>query len=523
MPSGDSRNPRQQPPADGDQQPSPSSESGSRSGPTGREQDVDFGSYVSSTVRSSAELFGTTGRSSRSRKAKGTEPTEPATAESSGVARPASQPKRETVDTAQDVTRRSGRYWRETVVQEQGVEEYDVPTVAASAGGSGGTMDTIRSRFPWAFDEGGRPTVPVLGGLAALALLVLLAIWVAVQGDDPDTDGNATETPAVVIGAPTDETSSGEDDSTPTGFVPVPTLGPESDVTPTPQRGGDNQRNRDPNETPEANGGDPLADIELGPVAATCPERCLVRFSAGSNGERLMNDAHTRASFAADGFHWAFAEPEGIAWIESQADTTLVATSTDTLGLYIARVPSEETNDDRVAAFGEILDSAGPWRLVRAASVPANVRPLTDWGYEVSKVAPAPPGDIAEIDEPTDIATIEIGSLMDDVSESNIESSIVDLVAMGSNDGSGVGTRYYTTAGNMRAAEYLYARLESYGLNVWYEEFLTWEGFLAVNVIGEVPGRDPSSIYGVMAHFDTIADDTNDSPGADDNASGLAA
>ncbi|HYJ12015.1 MAG TPA: M20/M25/M40 family metallo-hydrolase, partial [Thermomicrobiales bacterium] len=32
-----------------------------------------------------------------------------------------------------------------------------------------------------------------------------------------------------------------------------------------------------------------------------------------------------------------------------------------------------------------------------------------------------------------------------------------------------------------------------------------------------------SSIYGVMAHFDTIADDTNDSPGADDNASGLAA
>jgi hypothetical protein len=248
-----------------------------------------------------------------------------------------------------------------------------------------------------------------------------------------------------------------------------------------------------------------------------------VRFSATGDVEQLMSEARTRASFAADGYYWAFAEPEGIAWLESQAETALVATSTDTLELYITRVPPEEANDDRVAGFGEILDSAGDWRLVRATTVPANVRPLTDWGYEVSKLAPAPPSAIAEVDEPTDIGTIEIGSLIDKVSESNIETSIIDLAAMGSSDGSGIGTRYYTASGNMEAAEYLFTQLESYGLNVWYEDFLTWEGYLAVNVIGEVPGQDPSAVYGVMAHFDTIADDTNVSPGADDNASGVAA
>jgi hypothetical protein len=398
-----------------------------------------------------------------------------------------------------------------------------VEPVVLAAGGGGGTMDTVRGRFPWAFDDDGRPTVPVLGGLAALALLLLLVIWIAVQGSGNDTGGNATETPAVVIGAPTEDAETPVDDSTPTGFVPVPTLDPETDVTPTPQRGGDNQRNRAPGQTPEANADDPLANIEIGPVASTCPERCLVRFAAGGDAERLMREARTRASFAADGYYWAFADPRGISWIESQADTTLVTTSTDTLGLYITQVPPEETSDSRVSSFGEILDSAGDWRLVQTTSVPANVRPLTDWGYEVSKVAPPPPDQITVVEEPTDIETIEIGSLIDDVSESTIESTMVDLVAMGSTDGSGVGTRYYTTAANMRAAEYLFTRLESYGLRVWYEDFLTWEGFLVVNVIGEVPGRDPSAIYGVMAHFDTIADDTNVSPGADDNASGVAA
>ncbi|MCC6790121.1 MAG: Zn-dependent exopeptidase M28, partial [Thermomicrobiales bacterium] len=48
----------------------------------------------------------------------------------------------------------------------------------------------------------------------------------------------------------------------------------------------------------------------------------------------------------------------------------------------------------------------------------------------------------------------------------------------------------------------------------------------AVNVVGEIAGRDPSKIYLLTAHFDSIASDTNDpavAPGALDNGSGVAA
>jgi Zn-dependent M28 family amino/carboxypeptidase len=155
--------------------------------------------------------------------------------------------------------------------------------------------------------------------------------------------------------------------------------------------------------------------------------------------------------------------------------------------------------------------------------VPANVKALTDWGIQVDKVVPAPPLDIAIAQEPTALSSIEIGALIDDVAGNNIEQTILDLQAMGSTDGSGIGSRYYTTIGNSQAAEYLFNRLESYGLKVWYEDFLSWEGYLMVNVVGEIPGSDASAIYGVMAHFDTIASDINSSPGADDNATGLSA
>ncbi len=526
MPSGDNRNPRQQPPSSRQGQSSSGTKPGEgpSSAPSGSDQDVDFGSYVSSTVRSSAELFGASGRSSRSRRSSSRQQ-DPV--DEGALETPADASSRAaTSSTYAGETPRSSRRWRDTVQDDDDiayVDEADDAPVAAAAGG-GGMLASINDRFPWAFGDDGRPTLPALGGIAALALLILLAIWIAVQWGGGDSGGNATETPEMVIGAPTENGATEDaDESTPSGFQPIPTQQTDSDVTPTPQRGGDNQRNRDPSETPEADGSDPLANITLGPVAESCPERCLVRFSAGGNAEQLIHEAQTRASFAADGYYWVIAEPNGIAWIEQHADTTLVSTSSDTLHLYVTRIPADVSSDDRVASFGTILDAAGDWRLVEVGSVPANVRPLTDWGYEVSKVAPAPPDEIVVAEEPTDISTIEIGSLIDDVSESNIEASMVDLIGMGSSDGSGIGTRYYTTAANMRAAEYLYQKLESYGLEVWYEDFLTWEGYLVVNVIGEIPGADSSSIYGVMAHFDTIADDTNVSPGADDNSTGVAA
>ena len=311
-----------------------------------------------------------------------------------------------------------------------------------------------------------------------------------------------------------DDDQTGVDPSTPPPFVDEqdPT---EPSSTEPPRRGGDNQRDNDEDGTPGASGDDPLAGIELGPIAQQCPDRCLVRVASNDDIAQLVFDAETRPSFEASDWKWVIASPEGIAYLEQHTDTTLVQDSGDTLALYIARVPSEEASDDRLASMGTVIDSAGEWRLIRAASVPANVRSLTDWGYEVSKLSPAPPQDYEIPEETTALSNVEIGSLIDDVSGDNITATINDLTTFG--------TRYYTTQANMESAEYLFQRLETYGLKVWYEDFLSWEGYLMVNVIGEVPGADESAIYGVMAHFDTISSDISDSPGADDNATGVSA
>ncbi len=101
---------------------------------------------------------------------------------------------------------------------------------------------------------------------------------------------------------------------------------------------------------------------------------------------------------------------------------------------------------------------------------------------------------------------------------------ITDLQSMGSVEG-GLGSREYSQPGNVQAAEYLYRRLASYGLDVWYEDFIGDNGRLLLNVVGEIPGNDPSKVYLMTAHFDTTADDTKNpvlAPGALDNATGIA-
>lgn len=120
------------------------------------------------------------------------------------------------------------------------------------------------------------------------------------------------------------------------------------------------------------------------------------------------------------------------------------------------------------------------------------------------------------------LADYDLGVLMPQVDVEGIEQTIVDLQGMSSTDGTGVGTRQYSTAGNVMTSEYAFKRLESYGLTVWYEDFLTPEGYLSTNVIGEIPGDDSSAIYGLMAHLDSIAEDFSNAPGADDNATGMA-
>ncbi|MBA3379328.1 MAG: M28 family peptidase [Chloroflexia bacterium] len=528
MPTGDSSPPNKRNTrpnaADGDPQ-GPLDQDVSRPPePSDPDESVDFGSYVSSTVRSSAELFGTPARTAPSRSRPwrtntppaGQQPNDPAPAQ------PGPRTQRPARDLPASSPNRPRTYWRDSVSRGGAATEVDLDDDAGQRG-SGGNGGRTGDLFPWKFPDDERTRRMIFAAIAFVLVAVLVLIWLLGRGDDNGDSPPSTATVESIIDAAPSATEADDDSSTPPGFIPFDDETPDPSPTEAVRRGGDNQRNLDDPGTPGATGSsDPLADIALGPVAKQCPDRCLVRVAGGGDLDQMMSTAGTRPSFVGDDWAWTVTTPEGIAWFEQNAETALVSTSTDTLSLYMAKVPDGDRSGARIEDIGTVLDSAGPWRLIEASSVPANVKPLTDWGYQVDKLAPAPPLDLSVNDEPTSIASIEIGSLMDDVNPDNIERSITDLVAMGSTDGSGVGTRYYTSAANMRAAEYLYRQLESYGLDVWYEDFLSWEGYLMVNVIGEVPGADESAVYGVMAHFDTISENLAVSPGADDNATGVA-
>ena len=88
-------------------------------------------------------------------------------------------------------------------------------------------------------------------------------------------------------------------------------------------------------------------------------------------------------------------------------------------------------------------------------------------------------------------------------------------------------TRYYNTQGNLDALEYIQNAFLGFGLNVSYDPF-TYNGSTYNNVVATLPGKThPEQVYIVGAHMDSISDrddPTNmNAPGADDNASGMAA
>jgi hypothetical protein len=84
------------------------------------------------------------------------------------------------------------------------------------------------------------------------------------------------------------------------------------------------------------------------------------------------------------------------------------------------------------------------------------------------------------------------------------------------------GTRYYNKAGNTNAQNYLFQALSALGLDVALDAF-SYNG-TQYNVVATLPGvTNPEQVYIIGAHYDSTSTNTNTAPGADDNASGVAA
>lgn len=109
-----------------------------------------------------------------------------------------------------------------------------------------------------------------------------------------------------------------------------------------------------------------------------------------------------------------------------------------------------------------------------------------------------------------------VQSLIDELSASDYQGYVESLEDFG--------TRYYNTAGNEAARGWLSDTFESFGLDVRQDPY-THGGATRYNVEATLPGlTDPDRILIIGAHFDSISNQSSVlAPGADDNATGVAA
>ena len=157
----------------------------------------------------------------------------------------------------------------------------------------------------------------------------------------------------------------------------------------------------------------------------------------------------------------------------------------------------------------------------------------TEQGADAGDLGVDPPEDVgaqdvaqpepdAAADAALDVPGPEVGDPADplelgrEASAAELEQTIVDLEDFG--------TRYTGTAGESAARSYLVGRLEEYGLEVELDPFNLGRTETA-NIIAKIPGQtDPDVVWIFSAHYDSTSQNPMvTAPGADDNASGVAA
>lgn len=266
----------------------------------------------------------------------------------------------------------------------------------------------------------------------------------------------------------------------------------------------------------------PLPATPIPIARVSCEGECLVRLPDDPETRNALADQGIAPNFAYEGQLWAAAPPPVIEGLQAGGGAvTVIAPGPETLPLYVVRTPPGTRDDALVRQAGQVIDEVGNQYVVRMAEVPPVVDSLTQAGIWVEKFPP-PPATFPVVGEnqpPID----DLAVLSGQVSSEELDVTITELQGMSSTDGTNIGTRHYTATGNVMAAEYLFKRFAAYGLKVWYEDFVTSDGLLALNVVAELPGADPSAMYLVLGHFDTLnPEDLASAPGADDNATGVA-
>lgn len=253
--------------------------------------------------------------------------------------------------------------------------------------------------------------------------------------------------------------------------------------------------------------------------AGVCAPLCLARLPSGDGVDAFLGEFGAKPTYEHGDQTWISVDNRMLAQLESEGrEFALVEGVTNDSRLYVVRLP-DGVDRSAIDGLGTVVDGVENQFIVDIPGGPPYVLDLAEQGISVEKLPPLLPV-IAQTGDKPDIT--DPGLVAESISVGQLKQRVTDLQSMGAPEGQ-LGTREYSQPGNVDAAEYLYRRLASYGLNVWYEDFIADNGRLLLNVVGEIPGRDPSKIYLMTAHFDSIADDTRDptlAPGALDNATG---
>lgn len=480
-------------------------------------EDVDFGAFVSERVRSASERLRGTPPESSSGTERSAEPSAPSAPRDEPTPIRRQRPSRYWRDslrnsTGEDVEPSEGTSRRYFVTPSQ--PEGRGPDEPDTGGGGGDGGEWWRRLVPPDDGDGSNRNLIILGVAAVLVLALIIFGLTRLIGDGGGDAPDPVETPAPTVaipgappGASTPEPEEEPDDPSPT-------------ETPEIRRGGDNQL------TPP-NGGDEDAEGSRSPdeyeseVARSCPGECLVRL-VGDDVTEVLRETGNRPSFAVDDVAWVVVTPDEAEDLDADAEMSLIADSSQTYNLYLISAGDGPVDPFVSAEHGTVVDSIGRHSLVAFNQVPAPIRSLVDLGYEVHKLAPAP-SDVATLSSRPPLSSADAGTLVGAVDSGRLQQTMNDLVSIGELDNSGLGTRYYAYPGNQIAADYLYQELESYGLDVWFEDFISWDGLLLVNVVAEAPGRDDSSTYAIMSHLDSFNGETpRQAPGGDDNSTGMA-
>lgn len=336
--------------------------------------------------------------------------------------------------------------------------------------------------------QNARPAGWLLAAVVGIfaVLLVTIAVWIT--GDDSNTP---TEVAQNLTGTPDEVVDVNATEPPPTP-LPSPTFPPEETLTAGPTQ-----------------------------PAGVCNPLCLGRMPSGEATTAFLAKFGAKPTYEHDDQTWLSLDNRMLAELEAEGkEISLVDDVADTSRLYVLRLP-DGVDRSAIDEMGTVVDGVGNQFIVDIPGPPPYVLDIIDKGISIEKLPPLLPVIPQATDKPE---ITDPGAVAESVSVQQLKQRILDLQSMGAADG-GLGSREYSQSGNVQAAEYLYRRLASYGLNVWYEDFIADNGRLLLNVVGEIPGNDSSKIYLMTAHFDTIADDTKDpvlAPGALDNATGIS-